>query len=64
MKRPSMLAPALSRLAALLTGRPAPVRDRDDDDDDLPRPNATVPTRLPFRRVRLPALSLGLPVFA
>lgn len=63
MKRPSLLAPALSRLAALLTGRTSTTRDRDDD-DDLPRPNATVPSRLPILAQRVPALSLGLPLFA
>ncbi|MBK6519867.1 MAG: hypothetical protein IPM79_18415 [Polyangiaceae bacterium] len=49
---------AISRLAALLgrlSGRSK--SDDDDDDNDLPRPNATVPTRLP--RFNAATLSFG-----
>lgn len=50
---------AIARLAALLGKIKGSVVGTDDDDDDhnLPRPNATVPTRLPRLTFALAACS-------
>lgn len=49
---------AIARLASLLGGLSDRSKKNDDDDnDDLPRPNATVPTRLP--RLGFATLAFG-----
>jgi len=61
MNKSSTLVPrapsktAMQRLAALVGRIGSKLRGSDDDDDDLPRPNATVATRLP----RLPLAGLA-----